>query len=188
MPHSPTRSRNHSRLMRFALPIAAALGLAIALLVTYSSPGTPDSPAPDAISDDAAAAGSFTARTITGDTVEVPGSRPSVLFFFSISCGSCGPGAQSLAEAQSQAGGQANFVVVDVVPQETDEDIEEFLTYFEADTLAYTTDPDARLMTHYQVNQVSTAVVLDASGNEVSRAVDPSPEQIRAELAKAERA
>ena len=37
----------------------------------------------------------------------------------------------------------------------------------------------------YQLTQLSTAVVLDASGTEVYRGVDPTPTQIRTALSKA---
>lgn len=186
MPSSHASKRHdRGRLISVALPVAAALGLAIALLVAFASSETSTVPAAGPTGEDAPAAGTFTARTIAGEEVEVPGSRPSILFFFSISCGTCGPGAQALAEAQRDIGDQANFVVIDVVPEESDGDIQDFLTYFEADRLAYTSDVDARLITTYQVTQLSTAIVLDSAGNEVSRTVDPSPADIRAELAKA---
>lgn len=61
----------------------------------------------------------------------------------------------------------------------------EFLTANDAGTLAYTRDTDAALTRAYQLTQLSTAVVLDASGTEVYRGVDPTPTQIRSALSKA---
>lgn len=131
------------------------------------------------------AEGAFTARTTPGQQVTVPGSKPSVLFFFSIECGLCGPATQELAGVQRSLPAQANFVAVDIAPYETAEEIEDFLAGHQASSLAYASDTDARLITAYKINQVSTAVVLDAAGREVFRAVEPSAEQLRAALATA---
>ena len=54
----------------------------------------------------------------------------------------------------------------------------------QATSLAYASDSNATLISAYQVTQLSTAVVLDASGKPVFRAVEPTADQIRAELAK----
>jgi peroxiredoxin len=114
----------------------------------------------------------------------VPGGKPSVLFFFSVECGGCGPATQALAQAQQTVGDRANFVVVDVAAYETPAEIADFLAAYQATTLAYAIDTDASWISTYGVSQLSTAVVLDAAGREVFRAVEPSADQVRAELAK----
>ena len=121
---------------------------------------------------------------LDGAGVDVPGSRPSALFFFSVECGACGPGAQSLAEAQKAVGAKANFVAVNVNPGDTDGDINGFLRDNQAKQLALIRDTNARLLQAYQVTQLSTAVILNASGQVVYRGVDPTAAQIQSELAK----
>ena len=127
----------------------------------------------------------FTAQTAAGGQVSVPGSKPSVLFFFSIECGACGPFTKALAEVQRSAPEAANYVAVDVASYETASDVEAFLAQNQASSLAYAIDTNTRLISAYRVNQLSTAVVLDASGTEVFRGVEPSVAQIRDALTKA---
>ncbi|GAB3662685.1 hypothetical protein GCM10027596_24680 [Nocardioides korecus] len=114
----------------------------------------------------------------------MPGDKPSVVFFFSASCGSCGPGARALAEAQTSTP-NVNYVAVDIDPSESVDVVREFLTANHADTLAYARDTDAALTRAYQLAQLSTAVVLDTSGTEVYRGVDPTATQIRSALTQA---
>ncbi|GAA1640735.1 hypothetical protein GCM10009700_29370 [Brevibacterium sanguinis] len=126
-----------------------------------------------------AAAARFTAVTSQGEKVPVPGgSKPSVLFFFSIGCGACGPGIRVLAEVQNISPAAANYVAVDIAPYETAEEIKEFLAGNNASSLAFASDSDIRLVTAYQINQVSTAVVLDAAGIEVFRGVKPGAAEL----------
>ena len=132
-----------------------------------------------------AVGGEFTAQTTDGEQIPVPGTKPSVLFFFSIECGVCGPATKMLAEVQRSAPDAANFVKVDVANYETAPEIESFLAEYEASSLAYTIDTDARLITAYEVSQLSTAVVLDASGRIVFSAVEPNEAQIRVALLEA---
>jgi hypothetical protein len=73
---------------------------------TAFSPASP--PRPGAATNSTAGAGpaaaaGFTATTLSGQQLTVPGGKPSVLFFFSVNCGTCGPGAQALAQAQQAA-------------------------------------------------------------------------------------
>lgn len=166
----------------------AAIVTLLVLAVTYTALSY--QPAPRAAGAASSTAGSsnaaiaFTATTLSGDQVDVPGRKPSVIFFFSSSCGSCGPGARALAEAQASTP-DVNYIAVDIDPSESVEVVREFLTANHASTLAYARDTDATLTRAYQVTQLSTAVVLDASGSEVYRGVDPTPTQIHSALTKA---
>ena len=56
---------------------------------------------------------------------------------------------------------------------ETADEIREFLAGNGASSLVFASDTDTRLITAYRINQVSTAVILDAAGTEVFRAVEP---------------
>ncbi|WP_219418498.1 TlpA family protein disulfide reductase [Pseudonocardia nigra] len=175
---SPRRSRRR-------WPLLAGIGVAViaVLAVAYTALSPAPTPTPGAAASSSTGV-AFTATTLSGQQVNVPGGKPSVVFFFSVNCGTCGPGAQALAQAQ-QSAPDANYVAVDVAPDETATDVAEFLTTNQATGLAYTLDTGGALTSSYQLTQLSTAVVLDAQGNTVYRGVDPTPDQIQAALATA---
>ncbi len=163
------------------LLVAAA---AATLFVSFLSPAGTRQP-PEARQAAAPAGGAFTARTVQGEEIPVPGPKPSVLFFFNIECGACGPATKVLAELQRRSPADANYVAVDIAPYETARQIEDFLALNQASSLAYASDLNTQLITAYQITQVSTFVVLDDGGREVFRAVEPSAEQLKAALAAA---
>lgn len=192
MPPAPTdtprsaapRGRRHTLIIALAV-IAAVLAVGAVLYSAFSASNQSTSSAPaGAKPADAAAPAALTARTLDGKDVTVPGNRPSVLFFFSVECGGCGPSAQALAQAQKAVEDKANFVAVDVAGYETEADVKGFLATNRATTMAYAIDTSSQWIRTYGVNQLSTAVVLNSAGKEVFRAVEPSTEQITAELAK----
>lgn len=169
------------------LAIGGAAVVTLLVLAVIYTALSPSSPSPDAVSSAAGstqAGTAFTASTSTGEEIAVPGGKPSVVFFFSASCGTCGPGARALAEAQASTP-DANYVAVDIDPNESVAVVQEFLTANDASTLAYALDTDASVTRAYQLTQLSTAVVLDASGAEVYRGVDPTSNQIRTALSEA---
>lgn len=186
-PPSPGPGSAGGSRRRWLTIVGAAVVTLLVFAVTYTALSSQPSPAPGAAASTAGssnAATAFTATTLTGKQVFVPDGRPSVVFFFTASCGTCGPGARALAEAQASTP-DANYIAVEVDPNESVEVVREFLTANDAGTLAYARDTDAQLTRAYQVTQLSTAVVLDASGAEVYRGVDPTPTQIRSALTKA---
>ena len=110
-PRSPGRSRSRRTVLVVTAAVVAALTVVFVLYAARSSTNGSTAASPAAQAGAAApakAAGAFTARTLDGAGVDVPGSRPSALFFYSVECGACGPGAQSLAEAQKAVGAKAN--------------------------------------------------------------------------------
>lgn len=157
----------------------------LAVAYTALNPGLAARPMSPAADSPVVAGTSFTARAVSGSgVVQVPGRRASVLFFFSSTCGSCGPGARALAQAQRGLA-HANYVAVDVDPGDTIADVRSFLMANGSGTLAYAMDPAARLAQVYNINQLSTAVVINPRGHTVYRGIDPTPSQIRLALTKA---
>ena len=167
--------------MRKILALLRAAAAAAALFVSFTSAPAHQAAGPR----EGPATAGFTAVTSQGEQVPVPGSKPTVLFFFSIECGACGPGTQVLAEVQRSSPAAVNYVAVDIAPYETVDEITEFLAGNGASSLAFASDTDTRLITAYRINQVSTAVVLDAAGTEVFRAVEPGAAELRTALAAA---
>lgn len=172
-----------SRLSRVALPVAAA-GVLLVGMLTGCSLSKEQHPASASQSTPVSGAG-FTARTVSGEPIKIPGGRPTVVLFFSVECGGCGPTANALAQAQADQPAAANFVVVDVASYESESDIKGFLDANRAPDLGYASDADGQLIAQYEVTQLSTVLVLDDANRVVFRAIEPSADEIRAELAKA---
>ena len=131
-----------------------------------------------------ATASTFAAQRIGGGSIQLPGARPSVLLFFSVECGGCGPTANALADAQAADPGAADFAVVDVAGYETASDIESFLHANSATSLAYARDTNGDIFTGYGVTALSTVIIVDTDGRVAFTAVEPSADEIRSELAK----
>lgn len=181
--YSTDRTRSPRRRSPYVLGSLGAVAALLALVLTACGGLTKDTGAGDT-TQPASKGGSFSARTIDGTSTLLPGQRPSVLLFFSIECGSCGPTAQALAQAQAADPEAADFAVVDVAAYETANDIEEFLTDYKATDLGYAIDTDGSLLAGYGVTQLSTVVIVDPDGRVVYRAVEPTAETIRADLDK----
>lgn len=178
-----TTTRNEPGESRRRWPILAIAAVAIvaagAVIYTLLSPATGQ----DLTGADV---GSYTATTLAGQQVTVPGGKPSALLFFSASCGSCGPAAQALAQAQNAGAQAANYVVVDLDPNETAEDIRGFLTDNQATTLAVAEDTGQRLSAAYRVTQLTTLVILGPDGQVDTTIVEPTLAQIQSALAQAD--
>ena len=180
MSESTTRPRS-PRPPKRRWPPLAGIGLAVIAVLAVAYTALSPAPAPTAGSSTGVA---FTATTLSGQQVEMPGGKPSVVYFFTVNCGTCGPDAQTLAQLQQTTPG-ANFAAVDLAPNETVEDIRGFLDTNQATDLAYAIDTDSRLLSGYQITQIGVAVVLDAAGTEVFRGYKPDIAQIQTALTEA---
>jgi len=180
-PSTTTRNGPGESRRRWAIltTVAVAIVASLAVIYTLLSPTTGQDPTGVGV-------GSYTATTLAGQQVTVPGGKPSAVLFFSASCGSCGPAAQALAQAQNADPRAANYVVVDLDPNETPEDIRGFLTDNQATTLAVADDTGGRLSAAYRVTQLTTLVILGPDGQVDSTVVEPSLTQIQTALAQAD--
>lgn len=181
MPQTTTGRSPSPRSSRRRWPLLAAIALAVIAVLAVAYTALSPTPAPTAGSS---AGVEFTAATLSGQQVNVPGGKPSVVYFFTVNCGTCGPDAQALAQLQQTTPG-VNFAVVDLDPNETAEDIRGFLDTNQASNLPYTIDTDGRLLSGYQIRQLAVAVVLDAPGTEVFRGYKPTTAQIQTALTEA---
>lgn len=179
-PAAASRRSGRRRTLWMAGALVAVLAVA-AVLYTALTPTSSTAAGP------AGGPVSFTATTTSGQPVTVPGARPSVLLFFGVNCGGCGPTSTALAQIQQQNPAAANFVGVDITPGETDGDVRGFLATNHATGLGYTFDSDTRLIRALGVTQLTTVVVLDATGAPTWRAVEPTREQVQTALATAAR-
>jgi hypothetical protein len=168
---SPTPTPASPRTTRRRWAILTGLAVAgVAVLVLAFAAFSPSSPSSSTAGSSPAPSAPFTAATASGQQLMVPGGKPSAIFFFSANCGTC---------AQQANPDAANYVAVDVDPNETTAEIAAFLTDNQAATLAVTSDTTGRLIGAYQVTQLGTMVVLDPDGQVVSRAYEPTTAQIQ---------
>ena len=172
-----TTTRTHRR----ALSIAAALAAGSVALT-----GCGNTNADAAATDPGSPA---TVTSVDGQQISLPATgEPPAVFFFSVGCGGCVGGVRSLGEAATaadKAGTEASFLAVDMDPGESQETIEEFMEYVDAEHVPAAIDTGAALSQRFGVAALSTLIVVDADGNVTFRGTDPSTRTITAELEKA---
>lgn len=181
---------------------AMATGIVVAAVLLLAgcraaAPATPDADAGTTAgaagatsTAGAASARSVTVRALGGQRIRIPSERPTVVYFFSATCGSCIQGAHALVQAQQQAQAAqtaATFLAVDLDPTEPPQVIGEFVRAAGNPDLPAVSDRDAALSRRYQVTALSTLVIIDPTGRVTYRATEPSPAQILDAIAKAAR-
>jgi hypothetical protein len=156
----------------------AALAAAVAVTAcgTTSKAGDPDPGKP--------AAEARAVTTIDGVKLKIPDGKPAVVFF-SVACGSCYEGGVALAQAREKAGARADFLLVDLDPTEPREAIDYFRDRIGDKDLPVVSAGGAELAQAWRVSALSTVIVLDATGEVVYRATDPSAADILAAVDKA---
>jgi hypothetical protein len=110
--------------------------------------------------------------------------KPTAVYFFSASCGTCIGGARALGAAQRSIG-DAAYVMVGVDPNDRPEWVRQFLAVAGNPEAAVVLDLDGRVTGAFRVTQLSTAVVLDRDGREVYRGVEPSSAELVTALRRA---
>jgi thiol-disulfide isomerase/thioredoxin len=145
-----------------------------------NGPGLPAASSPAADS-----AGGTRLTTFEGTRVRVPGSKPTVLAFISVSCADCTAAAKALARASQTLGRAATVLGVDVDPGLTASEMRRFLDYVGAKTLPVMIDSKLALMRTYAVSALSTVLVVNPAGRVTFRAVNPSPGAIEAAVDEA---
>lgn len=116
--------------------------------------------------------------TLDDRAVSVPAGRPAVLFFFTVGCGTCFPGAQELVKARNDAGDAADYVAVDLDFREPSSLVKQFFTAAGDPDFPVLLDQNLSLGTTFDVEVLGTLAVFDAQGRETFRKVDPSAGEI----------
>jgi thiol-disulfide isomerase/thioredoxin len=129
----------------------------------------------------------LTVWALDGQPIQIPGGRPTVLYFFSAGCRQCVSGARTLAQARKQTGPAATFLAVDRDPTQPPAVIRQFAAVAGDPDLPAASDRDAALGRRYQVTALSTLIVIDPAGTVTHRAVDPGVAPILAAIANATR-
>jgi thiol-disulfide isomerase/thioredoxin len=137
-----------------------------------------------------AGSGQAALTTIDGAAVRVPGTKPSVLVFLSITCADCADAARTLARVEAAtnatsraahlATAKASFLGVDMDRGASVQAVAAFLHSVGADGLPTVLDHNNALAGAYQVTALSTVLVIDSAGRVRYRAINPSPGKILA--------
>src|SRR5579875_2590376 len=111
--------------------------------------------------------------------------KPTLIYFMASWCVTCVPEARAIAQLQSEIGQQANFVVLDIDPGDTLNDLEHFWKAVGSPTNIWALDKDGRVTTAYNVTSLDTTIVI-ANGKEIARTVGGrSASQLKEMLANA---
>ncbi|GAC1501857.1 MAG: hypothetical protein NVS2B15_24410 [Pseudarthrobacter sp.] len=169
----------------------ATAGIAAVLLLAGC--GTPAGPAaaPPASQGPAAApgagspaeSGGMTVSALDGSSLKLPTGKPTVIYFFTASCGPCAAGVKNVASGLAKTPG-ATAVAVDLDPSEPTAVLKQFMGSVGNPPLTFVRD-DGTLLKQFNVDALGTTVVLNPSGKEVYRGVDPSADQTAKALAAA---
>jgi hypothetical protein len=184
-----TRRRRLPGRARVGLVAVAAAALVVPCCVACgTNPATPGRTA--ASGPRGAATGQAALTTIDGAAVRVPGNKPSVLVFLSMTCADCADAARALARVEAAtkataraahlATAKARFLGVDMDRGASGQAVTDFLHSVGAAGLPTVLDQKAVLSGAYQVTALSTVLVIDSTGRVTFRAINPSPAKILA--------
>ena len=169
---------------RAAMAAAAAGVVAVALLGTVAARSTEDRTATASPAGQARVTGSgaqvgdqapkITAAALDERQVELPGGKPSVVFFFAGWCGSCIPEAAALGELHREHGDEVDIVAVSIDPGDTPQTIGQFMQAAGNPGYPVVHDSTDGIRAAYEVAALDVTVVTDAAGKVVYRDSVPS--------------
>ena len=118
-----TTTKNRRRIFTIAALIAA-VALVLILASTALNRGGETDPSAGAASGNSVER--IETASVTGEAVTVPSTRPTVLYFMASWCYTCVPQAKAMKELEQEYAGKADFVAVDVTPENTKIEVDEF--------------------------------------------------------------
>lgn len=170
---------------RTRIAALAVCTMAVVPVLAGCGAGTSQTAASGGTHTSAPAPATRTVSTIDGASLRLPAGKPAAVFFFTVGCGSCQAGGTALAQARAQAGGRADFLMVDLDPTEGRPAIDAFRTSIGDPTLPTVSTGALDLAQAWQVSALSTVIVLDPAGTVTWRATDPASSDILAHIDKA---
>ncbi|WP_211880656.1 TlpA family protein disulfide reductase [Pseudarthrobacter albicanus] len=189
-PSSPRPTRDQPR-QRPAARAGALMGAVLAAILLAGCGSTTGAGAPaSAAASSSAGAGSgptvasVTVKTLNGSSLTLPAGKPTVIDFFTASCGPCAAGVKNVAAGLARAAPGAQAVTVDLDPSEPTEVLNQFIASVGNPPVTLVRD-DGTLLKHFNVDSLGTTVVLNSSGKEIYRGVDPSADETAKALAAA---
>jgi thiol-disulfide isomerase/thioredoxin len=125
----------------------------------------------------------FVAATTTGGRFQLSPGEPAVVFFMAPTCLSCLAEAEALARVHEQYGDRLAVLGVDIDPQATAAQIEQFAQAARAE-YGFVVDRDATLVNAFDARALDTTVITDAEGRIVFRDAVPTDEKTLREALK----
>jgi len=114
-----------------------------------------------------------------GKPVTVPWERPTVLYFMASWCFTCVPQAEAMKELEAEYADQAQFVAVDVTPENTKTEVDSFRELAGFPGHPYVVDQTGQLSTKYEITSLDSTVVIAPDGEILARA-DAQPMETQA--------
>ena len=105
-----------------------------------------------------------------GKALTVPSSRPTVLYFMASWCYTCVPQAKAMKELEQQYADKADFVAVDVTPENTKTQVDEFRELADTPGYPFVVDQTGELTQKYAVTSLDSTVVIAPDGVILGRA------------------
>jgi thiol-disulfide isomerase/thioredoxin len=125
----------------------------------------------------------FVATTTTGGRFQFSPGKPAVVFFMAPTCYSCLAEVQAVARVHAEYGGRLEVLGVDIDPQATAAQIQQFAQAARA-KYGFTVDRDATLVKAFDARALDTTVITDAQGRIVFRDAVPTDEKTLREALK----
>ena len=165
-----TVTRNRRTILTITALIAVAvLVVVLALTALNRGPGAGTS-----TGGSTSASGNGVERIETtsteGEPVAVPGERPTVLYFMASWCFTCVPQAEAMKELEAEYADQAQFVAVDVTPENTKAEVDAFRELAGFPEHPYVVDQTGQLSKKYEIISLDSTVVIAPDGEILARA------------------
>lgn len=162
-----TTTRNHRRIFTITAVVAAAT-LILVLTLTALNRGSETAPA-------AGPAGAnnvdrIEITSVDGKALTVPSTRPTVLYFMASWCYTCVPQAEAMKELEQEYADKADFVAVDVTPENTKTEVDQFRELAGNPGYPYVVDRTRELIQKYGVMSLDSTIVVSPEGEVLARA------------------
>lgn len=162
-----TTTRNHRRIFTITAVVAAA-ALILVLALTALNRGSETDPA-------AGPAGAnnvdrIEITSVDGKALTVPSIRPTVLYFMASGCYTCVPQAEAMKELEQEYADKADFVAVDVTPETTKTQVDQFREMAGTPGYPFVVDRTGELTQKYAVTSLDSTVVIAPDGDILGRA------------------
>lgn len=118
----------------------------------------------------------FTVPTLDGGKFRLSEQlgKPTIIYFTAYWCGTCIPKAQELGQLFQEYNGRVNIIALDVDPTSTPELLDRFKRAAGNGAFVWAFDSDSKVAAAYQVNSLSTIIILDGEGRIVYRGQFPT--------------
>lgn len=162
-----TTTRNRRRIFTITAVIAA-VALILILAITALNRGGETTPAAGDGSGNTV--DRIEVTSVDGKVLTVPSTRPTVLYFMASWCYSCVPQAEAMKELEQEYAGKADFVAVDVTPENTQAEVDEFRELAGTPGYPFVVDRTGELTQKYAVTSLDSTVVVAPDGDILGRA------------------